>query len=311
MNKKIGFLFPGQGAQFVGMGKDLYAGFSTAKKIYDQADAALGYSVSQICFEGPEDKLTRTFYAQPAIFVTSMAALAVLQEKFPDLQPDFCAGLSLGEFSALVAAKSISFEEGLKLVQKRADAMEKAAERNPGTMASILGLAQEDCEAVAKEAGCQLANLNSPDQMVISGSNETVEKACVLAEARGAKRAIRLKVGGAFHSELMAEARQALETALKETNVQQPQSVFIPNVLGKSVSSPEEIGQLLARQLTSSVQWIQTMASAQEAGFNFFLEIGPGKVLKGLARKCQPSLTVEPCGTVEDIQKLGSLFAQA
>ena len=310
MPDKVGFLFPGQGSQFVGMGKDLYEKSAAAKKVFDDADKTLDYPLTEICFAGPEEKLTRTFYAQPAIFVTSLAAWTVLKEKFPELTPGFSAGLSLGEFTALVAAGSISAEEGLKLVQKRAEAMERAAEKTPGTMASILGMGEADCLAIAKETGCELANLNSPEQMVISGTFETVEKGCVLAESRGAKRAIRLKVGGAFHSSLMRDAKEDLEKALAATKIQSPQCTFIPNVIGSKVSNPEEIRSLLARQLMSPVRWVDTMARAQESGLSLFLEIGPGKVLKGLAKKSQPGLAIEPAGTGDDLEKLQNLFAK-
>lgn len=310
MPDKIGFLFPGQGAQSVGMGKDLYENFSTAKHIFDQASEILGYSISDLCFNGPEDKLTRTLYAQPAIFVTSFAALQVLKEKFPDLQASFFAGLSLGEFSALTAAGSLSFEDGLKLVKQRAEAMERSAEHHPGTMASVMGLPQSDCEAVAKEAGCEVANLNSPDQTVLSGSQETIEKACKLAEAKGAKRAMVLKVGGAFHSSLMREAKEDLEKALKATAIQPPKGTFIPNATAQKTQEPEQIRSLLAKQLMSPVRWVETMTRAAEEGIPLFLEIGPGKVLKGLAKKCQPQLGVEPCGGPADIEKLQTLFAQ-
>lgn len=308
---KIGFLFPGQGAQFVGMARDLQDAFPSARKVFEQADAILGFPVSEVCFQGPEEKLLRTFYAQPAIFTASLAALAVLREKFPEVQPAFAAGLSLGEFTALAALKSISFEDGLRLVQKRAEAMEQAAQKNPGTMASIMGLAQPGCESVAKEAGCDVANLNSPDQTVLSGTVESVERACKLAEAAGAKRAIRLKVGGAFHSSLMMPAKADLENALRAAKINSPHGIFIPNALGSPVSDPEEIRGLLARQLVSPVRWVETMASAAAQGVLSFLEIGPGKVLKGLARKCQPGMTVESCGSADDILKLESFLAKA
>ena len=308
---KIGFLFPGQGAQFVGMGRDLYHAFPAARRIFEQADAILGFPVSEVCFHGPEEKLLRTFYAQPAIFTASLATLAVLQEKFPDVRPAFAAGLSLGEFTALAALKSISFEDGLRLVQKRAEAMEQAAQKNPGTMASLMGLSQKNCESVAKEAGCDVANLNSPDQTVLSGTLESIERACKLAEAAGAKRAIPLKVGGAFHSSLMAPAKADLETALRAAKINPPEGIFIPNALGASVSDPEEIRVLLAHQLISPVRWVETMASAAAQGMNTFLEIGPGKVLKGLARKSQPGMTVESCGSADDILKLESFLAKA
>ncbi len=302
--RRIGYLFPGQGAQYVGMGKDLFEKVPSARHIFEKADAILKYPLSRLCFEGPEADLTRTLHAQPAIFVTSIAALTVLHEKFPEIEPAFAAGLSLGEFTALVAAGSFSFEEGLKLVKARAQAMEKAAEKNPGTMASVLGLSQVDCEAVAKEAGCQVANLNAPDQIVLSGSVDSIEKACLLAEAKGAKRAIRLKVGGAFHSALMMDAKEDLEKAIRHTQVNAPRCAFIPNAAAVKTSNPQDIRELLARQLVSPVRWIETMSQAAKEEISIFLEVGPGKVLKGLARKCAPSLVVEPCGTFEDLQKL-------
>ncbi len=310
MPDKLGFLFPGQGAQSVGMGKDLYDQYTHVKNLFDQANSILGYSLSDICFQGPEDKLTQTLYAQPAIFVTSFAALTILRLKFPELKASFFAGLSLGEFSALTAAGAISFEDGLKLVHKRASAMEKSASNHPGTMASIMGMTKSDCEAVAQEAGCEVANLNSPDQTVLSGTVESITKACALAEAKGAKRAIPLKVGGAFHSSLMADAKTELQEALKATKINAPAGTFIPNAFARPAADPEQIRQLLAAQLTSPVRWVETMEQASQAGISLFLEIGPGKVLKGLAKKCQPTLTVEPCGTVTDFQKIEQLFAK-
>ncbi len=242
--------------------------------------------------------------------MTSIAFLEILKEKFPEITPSFCAGLSLGEFSALVGAGSLTFQDGLRLVQKRAEAMERSAEKNPGTMASILGFSQAQCEEVAKEAGCEVANLNSPDQIVLSGTIETVTKACSIAEAKGAKRAILLKVGGAFHSTLMREAKEDLEQALKATPIQTPKCVFIPNATAQKVHSPEEIRTLLAKQLMSPVRWIETMDRAAEENLKLFIEIGPGKVLKGLARKTRSELSVENLGTATDIDKLQTLFAQ-
>ncbi len=306
--EKIGFLFPGQGAQYVGMGADLYARYSSASRIFDDADRILGYALSRICFEGPEEKLTQTLYAQPAIYVTSMAVLEVLREFFPTLKPAFAAGLSLGEFSALAAAGTFDFQHGLELVRKRAEAMEFAAGRTAGTMASVIGLSQDACESIVREAGCELANLNAPDQFVFSGATEAVERACQYAEAKGAKRAIRLKVGGAFHSSLMREAKDSLEKALSEVPLTSPAVCFVPNVTAEPVSQAEEIKKLLALQLTRPVQWIRTMSAAKVSGTDFFLEIGPGKVLKGLAKRCEPSLRVEPCGSCDDIFKLQTLF---
>lgn len=307
MTKPIGFLFPGQGAQFVGMGKDLFEQSPAARAIYEKADAILGYSISQICFNGPEDQLTRTLYAQTGILVTSLAALATAREKIPGLQPAFSAGLSLGEFTALTASGAISFEDALKLVQVRAEAMDLAAKNNPGTMGFIMGLTLEQCAGIAQEAGCEVANLNAPDQTVLSGTLPAVEQACKLAEAKGAKRAMLLKVGGAFHSSLMGEAKARLETALANTPIQKPNCVFVPNVTAQQVSNPDEIRSLLARQLTSSVRWVETMASAKTTGVMTYLELGPGKILKGLARKCQPELEVVSFGGMADAKGLESI----
>ncbi len=309
MTQPIGFLFPGQGAQFVGMGKDLFEQSPAARELYKKADEVLGYSISQICFSGPESELTRTLYAQTGILVTSLAALAALREKYPGLMPSLVAGLSLGEFSALTASGAISFEDALKLVQVRAEAMEEAAKNNPGTMAFIMGLTLEKCEVVAQETGCEVANLNAPDQTVLSGNFQAIEQACTIAEAEGAKRAMPLKVGGAFHSSLMGEAKARLEAALANTPIHEPKCVFIPNVTAEKVSSPEEIRSLLAKQLTSPVQWVRTMATAKESGITTYLEIGPGKILKGLARKCQPELEVFSFGAVADFKGLESLMA--
>ena len=282
------------------MGKDLFEQSPAARRLYQRADEVLGYALSQICFAGPETELTRTLYAQTGLWVTSLAALAALREKNPGLQPSLVAGLSLGEFTALTASGALSFEDALKLVQVRAEAMETAAKNNPGTMASVMGLDIEQCAAVAREAGCEIANLNTPDQTVFSGTLPAIERACKLAEARGAKRAMSLKVGGAFHSSLMDEAKARLEATLANTPIHAPQCAFIPNVTAQTVSNPEEIRSLLARQLTSPVQWVKTMATAKESGITFYLEIGPGKILKGLARKCQPAFEVFSfCGAAD------------
>lgn len=301
---KIGFLFPGQGAQSVGMGKEVYEKFDSARKLFDDADRILGYALSKICFEGPEEILTRTLNAQPALFVTALAHLEVLRSKFPELKPNLVAGLSLGEFTALAAAHSFSFEEGLKLVRVRAQAMEEAAEKNPGTMASVLGLDQHACEKVAKDSGAQLANLNSPDQFVLSGTEEAISMAVEAAEKSGAKRVIRLKVSGAFHSSLMQPARTRLLEALKGIALNKPDCMFIPNVSGKEESQPERIRELLGDQLTHPVQWIRTVQYAAGQGVRRFIEIGSGRVLKSLAKRIDPGLQVLPFEKIADLEAI-------
>ncbi len=302
--QKIGFLFPGQGAQYVGMGKDAADKFPAVKKLYDRADQILGIPLSRYCFEGPEETLTRTLYAQPAIFVTSLALFSLFQEKFREIKPQLAAGLSLGEFSALAACGSLSFSEGLTLVRIRAESMEKAASENPGTMVSILGLNLEECTALAKESGAQLANLNAPDQFVLSGTEPSVSRAAELADQMGAKRTLRLKVSGAFHSSLMEPARERFSEALKKVAFQKPKCLFIPNVTGTPETEPEKIRALLAEQLTHPVRWIETIQNAKKQGIHHFVEPGPGRVLKGLAKRIDPALEVLSFEKAVDLETL-------
>lgn len=301
MTAKIGFLFPGQGSQFVGMGVSLCNQYASAKKIFEQANQILGYDLTKICTEGPEDVLTRTLNAQPAIYTASIAALTVFKEKFPGIKPAIVAGHSLGEFSALTAVGFFSFEDGLRLVQVRAQAMEKAAAANPGTMAAILGLEQAGCKEVAQESGAEVANFNAPLQTVLTGKEEAIKKSLTIAEQKGAKRAMQLKVSGAFHSSLMISAQAELLAALAQVSVKKPDCAFIPNVTGAEVSNPDEIRNLLGKQLISSVLWTDTMAKFKAAGLTHLFEIGPGKVLKGLAKSCEVPVPVQTFGAVEDI----------
>lgn len=311
VSQKIGFLFPGQGAQYVGMGSEWARQFESARGVFQEADHLLNFSLSKICFEGPEETLTRTLHAQPAIYVTSLAFLAVLTEKRGALKPDFVAGLSLGEFTALTAAGALSFTEGVKLVQARAQLMENSAREVQGTMISVLGLTQEECQSIAKESGSQLANLNASDQFVLSGRTAAIEKAAQLAEGMGAKRVIQLKVGGAFHSSLMNSAKEGFREALKKISIKKPSCVFVANASAEVEAEPEKIRTLLAEQLTSPVRWIETMERAHSHGIRRFIEIGPGRVLKGLAKRIDSTLEVFSLEKVADLENLESVLERA
>ena len=302
--KEIALLFPGQGAQAIGMGKDFYKTSSEARSIFDKADELLHFQLSKLCFEGPDSELTRTVNAQVAIFVTSTAVLKAVRTFYPQFKPTLACGLSLGEFTALVALEAISFDDGLRLVRERGRLMEEANQKNSGTMASIIGLAVKDCVVICEETGSELANLNSYEQVVISGPIEAVNKACGLAKAKGAKRAVLLKVGGAFHSSLMKHAKNGLENVLRKIKIEEPKGTFIPNVTGEPTSNPEKIRQLLAEQLTNPVQWIKTMEAIGRLGLTELLEVGPGRVLKGLARKINPELNVMSIEKKADLEQL-------
>jgi len=304
---KQAFLFAGQGAQFVGMGKDLYEHFPAVKKIYDEADEILGFSISQLSFEGPEDKLTQTSISQPAIFTMSAAILELLKSEVTELVPAAVCGLSLGEYNALVASGILSFQQALRLVQKRGEFMEKAATENKGTMASIIRLDQSVLEEVVQEAGCEIANINSKEQIVISGTVESVEKACELAKEKGAKRAIPLKVSGAFHSRLMKSASVSLSKELDNFSLNEPNITFWANVSGEVEKDPEKIKNLLGKQVTHPVRWVETIEGLVQSGINQAFEIGPGSVLKGLARKINPDFVVTNLGTAVDVEQLLNL----
>ena len=299
----IGLLFPGQGAQYVGMGKDLAEKFVSAKNTFERGNQTLGFDLAKICFEGPENVLTDTANAQPAIFVTSMAALEVLKEVHPEKKISLTCGLSAGEFSALVACGSISFESALKLVRKRGELMSDAAKNHPGTMASVIGLNYEQCLEVCKKSGAELANINSPTQLVLSGTKEAIEKAGELAKKAGAKKIIALKVSGAFHSSLMHDAQVGLEKVLESVKISKPKEGvdFIANVSGEKVCDSEAIRSGLAKQVVSSVQWVHSIETAKRLGIKKFFEVGPGAVLAGLVGRIDKSLHVSPWGTVEDV----------
>ena len=283
------YVFPGQGAQFPGMGKDLYDSSPIAKELFNKANEILGFDITKIMFEGTEDELKQTKVTQPAIFLHSTILAACLGDKF---QPEMVAGHSLGEFSALVANKTLTFEDGLKLVSQRAMAMQKACEATPSTMAAILGLEDEVIEKTCSEyAGIVVpANYNCPGQLVISGEVEAVERVCDNLTTLGAKRALILPVGGAFHSPLMDPAKAELKIAIEATVFSQPICPIYQNVNALPVSDPEEIKINLINQLTSAVRWTQTMQNMLKDGCTEVIEVGPGKVLQGLFKKIDRAL---------------------
>lgn len=278
------YVFPGQGAQFPGMGRDLYEKSTLAKELFDRADSILGFSITSLMFRGTEEDLKQTRVTQPAIFLHSTILAAVLQDSF---KPEMVAGHSLGEFSALVANKAMSFEDGLLLVSKRAAAMQKACEASPSTMAAIIGLEDELVEEVCLSVGGTVvpANYNSPGQIVISGSVNSVDKAVEILKGKGAKMAVRLAVGGAFHSPLMEPARLELEEAIRMTNFSRPVCPVYQNVNASPATNPEIIKANLVAQLTSPVKWTQSVKNMIAGGASSFTEVGPGKVLQGLIRK--------------------------
>lgn len=286
------YVFPGQGAQFTGMGKDLYENSEIARKMFDKANEELGFSITNIMFGEDAESLKKTNVTQPAIFLHSVILAKVLASSF---KPDIVAGHSLGEFSALVAAKYISFEDGLQLVTKRAIAMQQACEENPSTMAAVLGLENEIVEKICSEINEIVlpANYNCPGQLVISGSNKGVDIACEKLITAGARRAVKLPVGGAFHSPLMESARNELEKAIYETKFSKGICPIYQNVTGKAVTNPDEIKENLNKQLTASVLWTQSMQNMISDGLTSVIEVGPGKVLQGLFKKIDRKIETE------------------
>lgn len=285
------FVFPGQGAQYVGMGKPLFEKSPEAKKLFTQANEILGFAITDVMFEGPEEAQRQTKVTQPAVFLHSV----ILARLFPNFKPDMVAGHSLGEFSALVASGALSFEDGLRLVSARAMAMQAACELEPSTMAAIIGLPDEKVEEICNGINEIVvpANFNCPGQLVISGSMKGVEQACEALKAAGAKRALPLKVGGAFHSPLMEPARQKLAEAIEKTQFNKPLCPIYQNVDAKPHTDPAEIKANLVKQLTSPVRWTQIVRAMVADGTKAFVELGPGNVLQGLIKKTEPTAEVE------------------
>jgi [acyl-carrier-protein] S-malonyltransferase len=306
MNKKIAFIFPGQGAQYVAMGKDFYDQFPIARRTFEEADAILGRPFSRLIFEGPSDELTLTKNSQVAIYIVSVAIWRTLQEQYPDLQPCVCAGLSLGEYTALAASSKISFSDGLKLVQARAQYMNDACDAKAGTMSVVLGLEPEVVESVAKGLKeVWVANLNCPGQVVISGTKEGIEAANVALKEKGAKRTLPLEVSGAFHSGLMMQAQERLMFPIMAASFSESPIELVMNVPGDYVFSLDEIRKHLIHQVTSPVRWEKGVRAMMDKGIDFFIEIGCGKTLSGMNKKIGAASTfsIEKVSDLEELSK--------
>jgi [acyl-carrier-protein] S-malonyltransferase len=300
---KFACIFPGQGSQYVGMGRELYDADPDVRRCFDEADRVLGFGLSEICFEGPEERLRETRYTQPAILTHSIAVWRFFERA--GRLPDFVAGHSVGEYAALVAAGVLTFSDALMLVKERADAMYSAGLERPGAMAALIGLPQDNLEPLLEEAGkagvIAAANYNSPIQVVISGEVGPVDLAVAKAKELGAKRAIRLNVSGAFHSPLMEPAGKRLAARLRATDFSKARIPVVPNVTAGPVSEPEDIVDLLGRQLTSPVLWHQSMQFMRENGVESYAEVGPGTVLCGLLRRIAPDAECTSCSDEKSV----------
>lgn len=301
---EVAYIFPGQGAQFTGMGKDLYDNFPAAREVFDKANSILKIDIKKLCFEGPQEELSTTANSQPAILTASIAALRAYESSSISGQymPKFSLGLSLGEYTSLVAAGAVSFEDALVLVRKRGELMEEASRKNPGKMACVLGMALKDIEELCKGIGCEVANLNCPGQVVVSGKTNNIELFSSLAKDKGAKRVLMLDVSGPFHSSLMTTARDKLKEYIDKVRFSPPKLSFISNVDSKIQMDPVIIKDNLIKQVNSKTLWEESIKLTAQNGIKTFLEIGPGQVLKGILKKIDPKLEVKNFGALQDLQ---------
>ena len=298
---RTAYVFPGQGAQYAGMGKELYEFSPKAREIFEKANEITGLDLADICFNGPQEKLNQTIPSQLGILTVSIAALRILS---PALNPEVVAGLSLGEYSALVAAGSLSVEDSFMLVKKRAEFMKEASLKNPGGMLAIIGLSRKDLTQICQSTNAQIANLNCPNQVIISGTHSQIEKAAELSLAKGAKKIVALKVEGPFHSRLMDDAAKKLDGVLAETKILPPRIPIVANVTANYEDSPEAIKQNLSNQVNHNTLWEDSIRKIVSRGIKTFIEIGPGKVLKGLLRRIDKDLEVYNVEKPADLDKL-------
>ncbi|MFC1594302.1 ACP S-malonyltransferase [Candidatus Omnitrophota bacterium] len=306
MSDNVAYLFPGQGSQYVGMGKELYDSSKVAQEIFHKANEALGFELTKLLFEGPEEELKSTINCQPAILVHSIAMLKALQEseKSKSMAPAFMAGLSLGEYSALIASGVFQFEEGLRLVRKRAQLMEEESVKNPGKMAAVIGLEAEKVKEACSKTGAEIANLNCPGQIVITGTKDAVDAAKEQVTLAGAKTVVDLQVSGAFHSSLMKTAGERLADELVNVSIVPSNPPVISNVTAQPQEQPDEIRANLKEQVSHSVMWEDSMRFLVSQGVTKFLEIGPNKVLRGLMRRIDPALKVHTIEKPQDLETL-------